>query len=158
MIDVRPVLFLAGIVVSVMAAAMVLPALVDFLAGDPDWIVFAASSGVCMFVGLSLAFANQGASLRRLALREMFLMTTAAWLFTAAAAALPFAFANFPPLEPGGPPLRMSYTDAFFEAMSGITTTGATVMTRLEEAPPGILLWRALLQWLGGVGIIVMGL
>ena len=52
----------------------------------------------------------------------------------------------------------MGYTDAFFEAMSGLTTTGATVLTNLDEAPAGILLWRGLLQWLGGLGIIVMAI
>ena len=51
--------------------------------------------------------------------------------------------------------LSLSYTDAFFEAMSGLTTTGSTVITGLDDAPPGILIWRAILQWLGGVGIIV---
>ena len=61
-------------------------------------------------------------------------------------ASLPFVFAE----------LNLSFSDAFFEAMSGITTTGATVILNLDDAPPGILLWRALLQWLGGIGIIVM--
>ena len=64
------------------------------------------------------------------------------------AAALPFAFSQ----------LDLSFTDAFFEAMSGITTTGSTVIVNLDTAPPGLLLWRALLQWLGGIGIIVMAL
>jgi trk system potassium uptake protein TrkH len=63
-------------------------------------------------------------------------------------AALPFTFSE----------LDLSYTDAFFEAMSGVTTTGSTVLTGLDFAPPGILLWRALLQWLGGVGIIAMAI
>lgn len=148
MIDVRPVLFVTGVLICVLAGAMLAPALIDFIDGDEDWLVFATSAGVCLFIGASLAFANQGASFRRVAIREMFLMTTAAWLFTAAAAALPFALAD----------AGMSYTDAFFESMSGITTTGATVMTDLESQPRGLLLWRALLQWLGGVGIIVMGM
>jgi len=142
------VLFVSGVLVCILAGAMLFPALIDFIDGDDDWLVFAASAGICLFIGLSLAFANQGASFRRVAIREMFLMTTCAWLFTAAVAALPFAFAD----------TGMDYTDAFFEAMSGITTTGATVMSNLEDAPRGLLLWRALLQWLGGVGIIVMGM
>ena len=147
-IDLRPVLFVSGVLICVLAGAMLAPALVDYIDNDEDWLVFVASAAICLFIGLSLAFANQGASFRRVAIREMFLMTTAAWLLTAAAAALPFAFSE----------AEMSYTDAFFEAMSGITTTGATVMTNLEDAPRGLLLWRALLQWLGGVGIIVMGM
>ena len=76
------------------------------------------------------------------------MLTSGAWLALTAFAALPFAFSG----------LGLSYTDAFFEAMSGLTTTGATIITELDEAPPGILLWRALLQWFGGIGIIVMAI
>ncbi len=82
----------------------------------------------------------------RLASRQAFLMTTLSWVALPAFSALPLHFAD----------LNLSYTDAFFEAMSGITTTGSTVIIGLDLAPPGILLWRSLLQWLGGIGIIVM--
>ncbi len=80
--------------------------------------------------------------------RQAFILTTLSWLVLTAASALPFAFSD----------LDMSYTDAFFEAMSGISTTGSTVIVGLDSAPQGILLWRALLQWLGGIGIIVMAI
>ena len=79
-------------------------------------------------------------------MRQAFLLTALAWVVIAAFGALPFVFSN----------LELAYTDAFFEAMSGVTTTGSTVITGLDFAPPGILLWRAILQWLGGIGIIVM--
>lgn len=82
----------------------------------------------------------------RIGVRQAFLPTALSWLVTALFGALPFALAD----------LNLSYTDAVFEAMSGITTTGATVISGLERAPPGILIWRAILQWLGGIGIIVM--
>ena len=82
----------------------------------------------------------------RLGIREAFVLTALSWLAITTFAALPFVLSD----------LGLSYTDAFFEAMSGVTTTGATVIVGLERAPPGILLWRALLQWLGGIGIIVM--
>ncbi len=82
----------------------------------------------------------------RITTRQAFLLTTLSWLVIGIFGALPFAFAD----------LNLSFTDAVFESMSGITTTGATVLTGLDSAPPGILLWRALLQWLGGIGIIVM--
>jgi trk system potassium uptake protein TrkH len=75
-------------------------------------------------------------------------MVTLSWLSLTIFAAIPFVFSS----------LDMSFTDAFFEAMSGITTTGSTVITNLDSAPPGILIWRALLQWLGGIGIIVMAI
>ena len=82
---------------------------------------------------------------RDLTHRATFLVTTFGWLSVAAFSALPFAFSR----------LDMNYTDAFFEAMSGVTTTGSTVMSGLDRAPPGILLWRSLIQWIGGVGIIL---
>ncbi|MBT4463402.1 MAG: TrkH family potassium uptake protein, partial [Rhodospirillaceae bacterium] len=84
----------------------------------------------------------------RLNVRQAFVMTTFSWMLLTVFAALPFMFSE----------LNLSFTDAYFEAMSGITTTGSTVITGLDTAPPGILLWRALLQWLGGIGIIVMAI
>ena len=78
--------------------------------------------------------------------RQTFVLTTASWAALCAFAALPFALA-----DPG-----LSYGSAYFEAMSGLTTTGSTVLDNLDGQPRGVLLWRALLQWLGGIGIIVM--
>ena len=75
-------------------------------------------------------------------------MTTLAWLVLGGFGALPFVWSE----------LSLSFTDAFFEAMSGITTTGATVLTNLDDKPVGILFWRAILQWLGGLGFVVMAI
>ena len=83
-----------------------------------------------------------------LGLKEAFLLTNGAWVFIALFGALPLYFSS----------LSLSVTDAFFESMSGITTTGSTILTSIEAASKGVLIWRALLQWLGGVGIIVMAL
>ena len=79
-------------------------------------------------------------------MRQTFLLTAVGWLAVSLAAALPFAFSG----------LHLSPADAVFEAVSGVTTTGATVLRGLDRAPPGILLWRGLLQWLGGAGFLVM--
>lgn len=147
MIDLRPVLLAVGILLSTLGAAMLLPALFDAAAGNPDWRVFAASAGVTMFVGVGLTVSNWGRS-RELTIKQAFLLTTVAWVALTAFAAIPFAWSS----------LELSYTDSFFEAMSGITTTGATIMAGLDDMQPGILLWRGLLQWLGGLGIIVMAL
>jgi len=127
--------------------AMLVPAIADAATDNPDWAVFLASAFVTLFVGGTLILTTR-AKFSNLVVRQAFILTTAAWVALAAFAALPFAFSN----------LGLSYTDAFFEAMSGITTTGSTVITGLDTAPPGILLWRALLQWLGGIGIIVMAI
>ena len=91
---------------------------------------------------------NRAPGLGDLTGRQAFLLTTLVWSALALFAALPFAFCE----------LQLGPADAVFEAMSGITTTGATVIAGLDAAPPGILLWRAILQWLGGIGIIVMGI
>ncbi len=145
MLDFRPILFVIGLLLTTIAVAMGIPAVVDVLAGHSDWQVFAISSALTLFIGVSLTLAGRAAEMR-LTIRQTFLLTTLSWVAIAIFAALPLAFSD----------LDLSYTDAFFEAMSGLTTTGSTVIAGLDNAPPGILLWRALLQWLGGVGIIVM--
>ena len=147
MIDLRPVLLVVGVLLATLGCAMMLPALYELALGEPDWVYFGASAIPTLFVGIGLAIANRGRA-ENFTIKQAFLMTNLAWISLAAFGALPFAFSQ----------LQVSYTDAFFEAMSGLTTTGATVLTNLDEAPSGILLWRGLLQWLGGLGIIVMAI
>ena len=144
MIDFRPILFILGLLLTTLALAMTLPALVDVVTGHADWQVFLASAGLTLYIVVSLLLTMRGGDMA-IGIREAFILTLASWLGVTLFAALPFAFAG----------LDLSFSDAFFEAMSGITTTGATVIVDLDNAPPGILLWRALLQWLGGIGIIV---
>ncbi len=147
MIDFRPILFVLGFLLLPLAAAMALPAIADVAVGNPDWQVFAVAAGGTLFVGVTLTLTAR-CDVRRLNLRQAFLLTTLSWIALPAFAALPFTFAD----------MELSYTDAYFEAMSGLTTTGSTVITGLDRAPPGILLWRALLQWLGGIGIIAVAI
>ena len=109
--------------------------------------MFAGSAGLTAFIGVTMILTTRSTT-RRINIRQAFILTTGSWLVLTMFSALPFAFSE----------LGLSYTDAFFEAMSGITTTGSTVITALDAAPRGILLWRALLQWLGGIGIIVMAI
>lgn len=146
-VDLQPVLRAVGFVLCILALAMLPSVLVDLAAGNSDWQVFLASATLTAFVGVTLVLMHRHARPRGLTAREAFLLTSLVWLVSAAFAALPLAFAG----------LGLSAADAFFEAMSGLTTTGSTVIVGLDSAPPGLLLWRALLQWLGGVGIIVMG-
>lgn len=143
-IDLRPVLFIVGVMLSGLSGIMMIPAIIDILFSNPDWRAFVFSAGATVFVGGALAFATY-TDRPRLGLRQAFLVTALCWVAAAIFGALPFTFMDIP----------LSYTDAFFEAMSGITTTGSTVMIGLDHAPPGILLWRALLQWMGGIGIII---
>ena len=145
MIDFRPVAFVIGILLAILALAMVIPAVVDAAVGSADWQVFAVAGATTLFVGVALMLTSRS-GWSGFSLRQAFIMTNLAWLVIAAFGALPLVFSE----------LDLSVTDAFFESMSGVTTTGSTVISGLDFAPPGILLWRAILQWLGGIGIIVM--
>ena len=142
--DYRAVFLVNGLLLLILGVAMLVPALLDARVGHPDWQVFLAAAFLTGFVGAGLSIICWGSG-GELHLRQAFVLTTSIWVVTPTFAALPFAFSD----------LDISYTDAFFEAMSGITTTGSTVISGLENAPPGILIWRALLQWMGGIGIIV---
>lgn len=128
------------------AAAMLLPALVDLADNHPGWKAFVAASVVTFFAGGLLVLFAYDENPPRLGVKEGFLLTTVAWVVIAAFAALPFLGHN------------LSYTDAYFETMSGLTTTGSTVIAGLDKLPRGILLWRALLCGIGGLGIIVMAI
>jgi trk system potassium uptake protein TrkH len=144
--DIRPVLFVVGVLMSALGVAMLLPAAIDVASEDVDWRVFAVSSMVTIFVGGSLVLSMRGANdERRLGLREAFLLTVMSWTLVALFAAIPFLFSN----------LGLGPADAVFEAVSGITTTGSTVLSGLDRMPRGILLWRSILQWIGGIGIVV---
>lgn len=134
-----------GIMLVFMGVLMGVPAIVDLSGGFQDWIVFAVSSALSVFVGLMclLTFGGQKFTVN---LRGAYLLTTTSWLAVSIVAALPFWFS-----ETG-----ISFTDSVFEAISGLTTTGSTVLTGLDRLPPGLLLWRGILQWIGGIGIIVM--
>lgn len=146
MVDLRPVLFVLGILLATLAAAMLVPAAVDAALGGPDWSIFILSAGVTLFIGVSLVLANRSAGASVLTLRQAFLLTTLTWAVIGVFAALPFMLSQ----------LQLDFTDAYFETVSGITTTGSTVIPDLDAASPGLLLWRALLQWMGGIGIIAM--
>ena len=145
--DYRPIFFIVGILLVMLGVAMLVPAAADAISANPDWQVFLASAFLTSFIGGTFILMNRS-RFGFLGVRQAFVLTTMSWIVIAAFGALPFMFSN----------LELSYTDAFFEAMSGITTTGSTVVTGLDSAPPGILLWRALLQWLGGIGIVVMAI
>jgi len=144
----RPVLYILGLLVSGLAVLMLVPAAVGL--GTPEdgaWLAFALSSLLVGTIGGVVALANRHWPIR-LSLRQGFVVTAAAWILLSLLAALPLLF----------PPLELSFADAAFEAISGLTTTGATVLTGLEHMPRAILIWRSLLQWVGGVGIIGMSI
>ena len=143
-----PIIYLIGMLLCILSAFMLVPALVDWYYNGDDWPAVIASSLTTLFIGGGLYLSNRGSATEHLELRQAFLLTNSAWISIALCGSLPFLFSE----------INMSFTDAIFESTSGITTTGATVIENLELTSHGILIWRALLQWLGGVGIIVMAL
>lgn len=145
MLNFHHILFLFGLLLVVLGVSMGVPALADYVSANPDWRVFLVSGVITVFVGIGLFLSNRGAH-PELSKKEAFLLTFFVWAGAPLFASLPFAFSA----------LGLSETDSYFEAISGLTTTGSTILTNLDAAPPGILLWRSILQWVGGVGIIVM--
>ena len=125
---------------------MLIPIVVQFFYNEVDSSFFGASIVTIIFG--TLFFLSNLDHEKKLTLQQAFLLTALSWLSIAIFGALPFFFSNF----------NFSFTNAFFESMSGITTTGSTIISNLENMPKGILLWRAILQWLGGIGIIVMAI
>ncbi len=138
----RPVILALGIMTMLMAAAMVPCALLDYAINRERAFVFPISVFLAALLGALFWVLARGGD-NRTGQREAFLLTVVVWVFLPAIGAIPFIVNG------------QSVTDAMFESVSGLTTTGATAMTGLDTTSKGILLWRAILQWIGGIGIIV---
>jgi len=147
-IDFRPIAAILGVLLAILGTTMMIPALVDLIAGNGDFLAFVASAAITVFVGFSLWLAGRTSEVERLGLRQAFVLTAASWTLLSAFAAIPFMWSQ----------TELPFVDAYFEAMSGLTTTGATVISNLDTRPHGILIWRAFLHWYGGIGIIVMAM
>ncbi len=146
-ISFRLPLFIIGMLLMPLAAAMMVSAGVDIYADNPDWRAFSYSAAITLFAGTALMLTMRGGA-EDLGIREAFVLTTLSWTVIAMFAALPFLLSD----------AKLHVADAIFESISGLTTTGSTVLPGLDTRPPGILLWRSLLQWIGGIGIIVMAI
>lgn len=148
MLDLRPVGYVIGLLVAMLGLTMLLPMLVDLIDGVGHWSAFFVSSVITVLTGGLVSLSCHNGRGSGLTLQQTFLLTTGVWLALPFFGALPFLL--------GATEAR--FVDAFFEAMSGLTTTGSTVFSGLDVLPRGILLWRGLLQWLGGIGIIVVAM
>jgi len=146
MIKLSPVLYVVGLLNAALGAAMAATAIYAALAGGEDAGAFALAAAATLFVAGALVLSNRGERME-LTPRQAFVLTVLAWVSASGFAALPFVFSR-----------DVGFTDAFFEAISGLTTTGSTVLTGLDDAPRALLLWRSLLQGMGGIGIIVMAI
>jgi trk system potassium uptake protein TrkH len=145
--DFKPVFYIVGLFTSVLAVSMSIPLGIDAYDHNIDWVAFAYSMAVTLFCGLALLLANKQEKID-ISGRQAFVLTAFSWIALCIFSSLPFLFAL----------KDITLTDAVFESVSGLTTTGSTIMTGLDTMPRGLLIWRAILQWLGGVGIIVMAI
>ena len=148
MIDFRPIGYVVGILVAILGFAMIAPMLVDIAEGRGHSVVFAQSAVITIMFGILLSMACSNGERDGLTIQQTFLLTTGVWVVLPLFGALPFMFGA----------TQLNFVNAFFESVSGLTTTGSTVLSGLDSMPKGLLLWRGLLQWLGGVGIIVVAM
>ncbi len=144
--DFRPVVRVVGVLLLVLTIFMLIPAAVMLFYHEPHWQEFLLAAAATAGVGAMLAVAGRKANYR-LTPRQAFLLTAASWFAVGLFAALPLVLVE-----------HIDYSDAFFETMSGVTTTGSTVLTNLEQHTRGILVWRSLLQWIGGIGFVAVGI
>jgi len=142
----KTVFFTLGILQIILGISMVIPILTQIIYSEMD-SSFIGAAIISIIFGVLFFLSNLNHD-NKLNLQQAFLLTALSWLSIAIFGSLPFIFSK----------LELSITDSFFESMSGITTTGSTIILNLQDAPKSILLWRAMLQWLGGIGIIVMAI
>ena len=142
----KTVFFTLGILQIILGVFMFIPIILQLIYSEIDSSFFGASIVTIIF-GILFFLSNLDHD-KKLTLQQAFLLTALSWLSIAIFGSLPFVFSD----------LNFTFVDAFFESMSGITTTGSTIIHNLNEMPKSILLWRAILQWLGGIGIIIMAI
>ena len=142
----KTVFFILGTLQIILGIFMVFPIIIQLIYKELN-TAFISSSLITIVIGMLFLLSNLGHD-KKINLQQAFLLTALSWISIAIFGALPFIFSE----------LRLSFIDAFFESMSGITTTGSTVINNLIVSPKSILIWRAILQWLGGIGIILMAI
>ncbi len=144
----RLIMYILGLLLLIEAAAMLSCLPVSIWYNDSAFIPLLLGSGVTALSGFLLWFVNRNFKRENLGKREGYVIVSFSWIIFSLFGALPFFFSVS----------DLSFTDAFFETMSGFTTTGATIFSDIESLPEGLLYWRALTHWLGGMGIIVLSL
>ncbi len=142
----KTVFFIIGVLLVILGGFMLVPYIVQLIFVENSHS-FLSSAFITIFIGILFILTNIENEFR-LNLQQTFLFSTLAWVSIAAFGSLPFILSS----------INLSISDAFFESMSGITTTGSTVIFDLDNSPKSILIWRAIMQWLGGIGIIVMAI
>ena len=144
--NIKTILNILSALLTILGLTMLFPAFVSWLYDESDVIFFLQSAGLAVFIGLPIWFMSRKS--RKLRNRDGFIIVTFSWIITALAGALPFYISGAIP----------NFTDAFFETMSGYTTTGASILNDIESIPNGVLFWRSITHWIGGMGIIVLAI
>jgi trk system potassium uptake protein TrkH len=148
MFDLRPVAYVNGLLLVALGVTMLGPMVADLASDNGHWQVFAQSAIITILTGALVALASSNGVTEALTIRQTFILTSSVWVLLPLFGALPFILGD----------TAARPVDAIFESVSGFTTTGATVFTGLESLPRGLLLWRGITHWLGGIGIIVMAM
>ena len=130
----KTVFFSIGVLLVILGLFMIVPFFIQVIYDQKNG-TFLSSASITIFIGILLTLTNLEEN-RKLSLQQAFILTTLAWVSIAIFGSLPFILSE----------LKLSFIDSFFESMSGITTTGSTIIIDLDNAPKGILIWRAILQ------------
>lgn len=140
----QPVFMISGYILGILGLIMLIPAGLDFMEYETIWSPFVPSAMVTVFFGFSLFLSNY-TKVEKISLKQAYLVTAVSWCAVGAFATLPFLFSKS----------HYEFTDVFFETVSGVTGTGATILSDVESLPQTILLWRSILNFLGGLGIVI---
>ena len=147
MFNFRTIALVSGTVVCAVGFLLFIPLITEVIYQSGSWQSYAVPILLYLIVGGALVITNRNLDLK-ISTKDAFIITVLSWMLFTILCSVPFIYTE----------INLSVIDALFESMSGVTTTGATVMNNLDQAPKGILIWRAILQWLGGIGIIVIAL
>lgn len=140
----QPVFMISGYILGILGLIMLIPAGLDFWEYEKIWSPFVPSAMVTIFFGFSLFLSNY-TKVEKISLKQAYLVTVVSWCVVGVFATLPFLFSNS----------HYEFVDVFFETVSGVTGTGATIISDVESLPQAILLWRSILNFLGGLGIVI---
>ena len=145
--DFRSSLFVVGNLLIFFSVYMLIPIFVDLYYGGTDWVIFTSIAAFCFFIGFNISFVFKNKK-KTVGIVSAFFLTFICWIVLTLIGSFPFFLGS----------TNLTFIDSFFESMSGMTTTGATVIQNLDETSHSILIWRSMLQWLGGIGIIVIAI
>ena len=143
----KPIALVSGTVICTVGFLLFIPLITELIFKTESWQSYAVPILLYLIVGGSIVITNKNVELK-INTKEAFIITSMSWILLSFLCAVPFIYTE----------VNLSVIDSLFESMSGITTTGATILNDIDSLPKGILIWRALLQWLGGIGIVVIAL